>query len=245
MLTEHINKHHAECLVFFNPLGCDRVFWKNALQPDILDNYEIILIDYPGYNSDFEKLGSFQELADHIHYNLLAKITKPFHMIGYSYGGLVLQHLLNNYYDTLQSATLIACVNKLNSRDKEIVSVLKELAQKDLYLFCRILTLFSNNPEEFKTNPLIGLQKLSNIKLSLTNVNPLLQQLTHVLKYKQIDIRKQRTPIKLIFGEDDKLIDMSQIDLFAKYFDNMQVFGLEKEGHIINMNKIYNIIYPF
>lgn len=242
MLTEHINKHHAECLVFFNPIGCDRGFWKNSLQPNILDKYEILLIDYPGYNSIFEKLSSFQELADYIHYNLLSKITKPFHMIGYSYGGFLLQHLLNNNYKTLKSATLIACVNKLGARDKEIVAVLKEVAQKDLYLFCRILTLFSNNPKEFKTNPLMGLQKFSNIKLSLTHAESLLQQLMHVLKYKQIEIREQKTPIKLIFGKDDKLIDVSQIEQFTKYFDNIEVFGLENESHIINMNKVYEIL---
>ena len=91
----------------------------------------------------------------------------------------------------------------------------------------------------------MGLQKFSNIKLSLLGVQPLLQQLNHILKVKEIKIRPQATPVNIIMGENDRLIDPEQMEKFSLYFTNLNISILEGESHILNMNKVYDILTLF
>lgn len=244
-MIERINTDKPECLIFFNPMSSDICFWKNSIPQELINNYEVIFVDYPGYNSPIKQLKSFNDLATYYHNLLLCKITKPMHLIGYSYGGLLIQHLLNNKYQHLKSITLVACSNKLAIRDKEIVSILKNVIVNDLYLFSRLLTLFSHKPEEINNNPLIGLQKFSNLKITTKSYKPILQQLNHVLQLKEVDIRKQSTKSILIYGEDDRLIDMTTINRFQKSLNNITIVKLNDESHIIEINKVFKHIINF
>jgi pimeloyl-ACP methyl ester carboxylesterase len=244
-MIERINIDKSECLVFFNPMSSDICFWKNSIPQELINNYEIIFIDYPGYNSPMDQLNSFDDLATYYHKLLLCKITKPIHLIGYSYGGLLIQHLLNNKYQHLKSVILIACSNKLAVRDKEIVSILKNVIVKDLYLFSRLLSLFSHKPKEINENPLIGLQKFSNLKITTKNYKPVLQQLNHVLQLKEIDIRKQSTKSLLIYGEEDRLIDITTLNRFQNLLNNIKIVKLNNESHIIEISKVFKHIIKF
>lgn len=244
-MIEKINKDKQECLVFFNPMCSDINFWKKKIPQELVNNYEVNFINYPGYNSSFIPFKTFDELATYYHNELLSDIKKPMHLIGYSYGGLLIQHLLNNKYQNLKSVTLIACSNKLAVRDKEIVSVLKDLVAKDLYLFSRVLTLFSHKPEEINNNPLIGLQKFSNLKLTVKDYKPILQQLNHVLKIKEIKIKKQSTTTMLIYGEQDRLVDTSTINRFKGFLNKLEIIKLTDESHIIEMETIFKHLINF
>ncbi len=244
-MIKRINTHNPECLVFFNPMSSDICFWKNSIPQELINNYEIIFIDYPGYNSPLKEFKSFNDLATHYHEELICKIKKPMHLIGYSYGGLLIQHLLNNEYPYLKSIILVGCSNKLAPRDKEIVSILKSIISHDLYLFSRLLSLFSHRPNEINDNPLIGLQKFSNIKLTTANHKPVLQQLNHILKIKEIDIREQATKSLLIYGEQDRLIDITTIDRFKKLLHNIKFVKLDDESHIADIDKVYKQIVKF
>lgn len=71
-MIERINIDKPECLVFFNPMSSDICFWKNSIPQELINNYEIIFIDYPGYNSPMEQLNSFNDLATYYHKLLLS-----------------------------------------------------------------------------------------------------------------------------------------------------------------------------
>lgn len=244
-MIERINIDKPECIVFFNPMSSDIGFWKNNIPSELINNYEIIFIDYPGYNSQMEVIKSFDDLATYYHELLLSKITKPMHLIGYSYGGLLIQHLIKIKYYNLRSIILVACSNKLAPRDKEIVSILKNVIVKDLYVFSRLLSLFSHKPNEINENPLIGLQKFSNIRITTKNIDPILQQLNHVLQLKEINIRKQTAKSLLIYGEEDHLIDVTTLDSFQNLLKNITIIKLNNESHIIEINKVFDQIIKF
>jgi len=244
-MIERINKNQEECLIFFNPMSSDLCFWKNVIPQELKKEYEVIFVDYPGYNSPFIPFKSFEELSDYYHYELLSNIDKPMHLIGYSYGGLLVQHLLNNKYANLKTVTLIGCSNKLAVRDKEIVSILKSIVANDLYLFSRALSIFSHKPEDIDANPLIGLKKFSNLKLTVKDHLPILQQLNHILKIKEIEVRKQSTNALLIYGEHDRLIDLSTISRFKGFLDNLEIRELTNESHIISLEKVFVLITKF
>ncbi|WP_143304662.1 alpha/beta fold hydrolase [Chitinophaga vietnamensis] len=244
-MIQHINKHHSECLVFFNPLCSDNCFWKKNIPEELVERFEVILFDYPGYHSPFVKLNNFSEVAGYVRRELLGKINKPMHLIGYSYGGLLIQHLLRDTYDNLASVILVACANKLAARDKEILSVLKGLAENDLYLFCRALTLFSHKPAEVNNNPLMGLQKFSNLKLSVTDSQAIVQQINHILQLSSIQLPKQTTNTLLIYGEEDRLIDTTTISQFRSYFENFSMVEMPGESHIVDQDQLFHHVTEF
>lgn len=244
-MIERINTDKPECILFFNPMSSDICFWKNNIPESLINNYEIIFINYPGYNSPMEKINSFQELADYYESKLLSKINKPMHLIGYSYGGLLIQHIIQKEYQNLKTVTLVACSNKLAVRDKEIVSVLKNVIVKDMYLFSRILSLFSHKPNEINENPLLGLQKFSNLKITTSNYEPVLQQLNHLSKLKDITIREQSTKTLIIYGEQDRLIDMTTLNRFKAFLKKIKIIKLKNESHIIEISKVYKHIVEF
>lgn len=245
MNTIRLNKHNPECLIFFNPMASDTCFWKNNLPDHLATKYEIIFIDYPGYNSPLVSLPSFQDMANYIHDQILSTLNKPFYLIGYSYGGLLVQFLLKNNYSQHKGTVLVGCSYKLTPKDKETTSILGKIIETDVYLFCRVLTLFSHNPEEINSNPLIGLQKFSNLKLTVNNSNPIIQQINHIKKMKEIkhDTRLEKTLI--VYGENDKMIDTSTLEAFRENFKNLKIVQLKNEYHMINTELIYLEITNF
>ena len=244
-MIEQIDSDKEECLVFFNPMGSSIHFWKRDFPQKLINNYEVIFVDYPGYNSQYIPIKSFDELASFYDKKLLSIIQKPMHFIGYSYGGLLILHLLNNKYQNLKSATLISCSNKLTIRDKEVVSVMKKIISYDMHLFSRTLSLFSHKPEQINNNPLIGLQTFSNLKLTIKDNRPVVQQLNHLLQMGEIKVKNQTVKSMLIYGEEDRLIDTSTLNRFNSFFKNLEIKKLENESHIIDTKKIFNHIIEF
>jgi pimeloyl-ACP methyl ester carboxylesterase len=245
MKTYEINSHNEEVIVFLNPMGTDINFWKNCIPEDLINLYHILLIDYPGFNSEFIQYGRMQGLADAIHTEVISKITKPMHFFGYSYGGMLTQLLLNNIYENLLSVILVASSNNLTPRDKEIVTVLRDIISVDMYLFCRALTVFSQPPAAINENPLLFLQSFSNIKTATQTSKPLIQQMNHILNTKKIDIRNQQTPALVIFGESDKLLECFNISDFSSSLYNLKILRVKDQYHILDLDVLNNDIVEF
>ncbi|HEU4552198.1 MAG TPA: alpha/beta fold hydrolase [Chitinophaga sp.] len=244
-MVQSINKSAAECLVFFNPLSSDSRFWKSTIPKRLLNRFEVVFYEYPGYNSPFIKLNSFNELALYVNDQVLNKIEKPVHLIGYSYGGLLVQHLLNLKPHNVKSAILVACANKILPRDKEILSVLKKLSEIDMYLFCRVLTLLSHGYADINRNPLLGLQKFSNLRLTIPDSMPVLQQINHILHTSTITIQQQATSILLLYGSEDRMIDTDTLNSFNEHLENLCCKKLHGEAHMMNPVKMFYHINQF
>lgn len=244
-MIKRINKANSKCLIFFNPVCTDRTFWESAIPAEILEAYEIILIDYPGYNSDFKKVESYQELAEYYHDELLSKIEKPMHLIGYSYGGILVQHLLNNKYNNLKSAVLVGCSNELKYRDKELLSVLKEILKSDMLLFCRAMSLLTQGVDSMNTRPLMAIQQYSHLKMSIADKAVIQQQIDHMLKLKQVNVRRQSTPVLFVYGDNDRLIDKDLLPAYKKSFASLRVVNLKGEDHMIDLEKVFTSIGQF
>ena len=167
------------------------------------------------------------------------------HLIGYSYGGFFIQHLLNKKYDNLKSVTLISCSNRLLPRNKEIMSVMKKIISYDMHLFSRVLLLFSNKPEEINQNPLIGLQTFSSLRLIVKDKRSIMQQLNHLSKMKEVKVPNQKIKSILIYGENDPLVDTSTLDESNPFFKDIKIVKLENESHMIDKAKLFRHIIEF
>lgn len=244
-MVQSINKNADEALVFFNPMSSDSRFWTTNIPQRLLDKFEVVFYEYPGYNTPFLKMDTFNELAQYVNQEILEKIEKPIHLVGYSYGGLLVQHLLNMQLRNVKSAILIACANQILPRDKELLSVLKKVSDIDMYLFCRVLSLFSHGYADFNNNPLLGLQKFSNLKLSIPDKGPIIQQINHIIRTSKIDIAKQPTRTLLLYGSEDRMIDAETLDSLNEHLENLSLKKLYGEAHIINPTKMFYHINQF
>ncbi|QDP85575.1 alpha/beta hydrolase [Chryseobacterium sp. SNU WT5] len=243
MKTTVLNSYNDEAIVFLNPMGSDTRFWKKNFPDEILENYEVIFIDYPGYNSKFFKYKNFAEQAVDLCDNVLCKIKKPLHLIGYSYGGFLAQYIVNQNLENIKSMILIGSSYKLNPINIEINSVLKSVAKENLLLFCRSLSIISHEADEINSNPLMGLQKFANLKLSIDNSDVICNQLEHLLKHKSITFTCDKSLNTLIiYGENDKMMSDADINYYRNYFENLKVFKLRNESHMIPTETLYPLI---
>lgn len=243
MKTTVFNSDNREAIVFLNPMGTDTRFWKNDFPKEILDKYETIFVDYPGYNSDFHKYASFSEVASDVCETVLSTIHKPVHLIGYSYGGFLAQHIVNRDIENIKSLVIIGASYKLNPINVEINSILKTIAKDSLMLFCKTLSVISHEANEINQNPLLGLQKYANLKISVKDSEIICNQLEHLLKHKKFSLNCDPTiDTLIIYGENDKMISDYDMNYYRNYFETLKIIKLKRESHMIPTENIYPLL---
>ncbi|MCU0097524.1 alpha/beta hydrolase [Bacillus sp. OR9] len=119
---ECVNENHAERVVFLNPLGATSQVW-DLYKKSLMNDFEIILIDYPGFqNTEYHHVSSIQELT-HLVTNTIKELDeKPLHVIGYSLGGYVLQNLVINSNLNVKTLTLIGSSKKVFNQGGSLTS---------------------------------------------------------------------------------------------------------------------------
>lgn len=243
MKTTVFNNNKPEALVFLNPMGTDTRFWKNNFPTEIMDKYETIFVDYPGYNSDFYTYNSFSEVALDLYNKVLSKIHKPLHIIGYSYGGVLAQHIVNKDLENIKSLVLIGASYRLNPINVEINSILKTIATDNLMLFCKTLSVISHEADEINQNPLLGLQKYANLKISLKDSKVVCNQLEHLLKHKKFSLScAHDIKTLIIYGENDKMVSDQDMNYYRNYFENLKIIKLKGESHMIPTENIHPLL---
>ncbi len=244
-MIERINNDKPESIVFFNPMGTDLCFWKKKTPSYFINNYEVIFINYPGYNCLMETVDSFRDLADYYHEELLSQLEKPFHLVGYSYGGLLIQHILQREYAYVKSVSLIACSHKLSARDKENIYVLNEINAYNRFLFAKTLALLSYGPKAWAINPLLPIQIYANIKTTMKDHLPISQQLKHILDLKDITFPKVSVKALIIYGDQDQLMHAESLRAIEDLFESIKLIKLKNQYHMIDIDLIYKYLIKF
>ena len=60
-----------EAILFLNPMCADTTFWKNIVSDRLASAYEILMVDYPGYNSAFVSQASLSDVAESVKREIL------------------------------------------------------------------------------------------------------------------------------------------------------------------------------
>lgn len=238
-------ENNSEAIIFFNPMGTSNTFWQRMLPKELYDKYEIILFDYPGFNSDFRIQKTVSETSKMIKNELLNQIDKPFHFCGYSYGGMVVQELLKHSYSNLRSVILIASQNIMTFYDKEINRTLHQILSTDELLFCRLLTILSYDPSFINKNNMFYLQLFSSLKLSPFSSRAISQQLNQMMQIDKIDFPVLKIPSLYVYGENDRMLkDYSEQEII-KLLPDIEIIKIPKSSHILNGDLLFEKILSF
>lgn len=80
-------------ILLLHPLGCDRHLWDPVTC--LLTGVEVLSCDLPGHGESAQVRGadSVAQMSDQIAALLTARASRPVHVVGFSLGGLVAQHI--------------------------------------------------------------------------------------------------------------------------------------------------------
>jgi pimeloyl-ACP methyl ester carboxylesterase len=119
-----------ERLLLLNPLGSDAGIWKMIEKS--FEDFEICLCEYPGYGDNpYEAYDSFETLADDLIQQIGKMNNKPLHIVGFSFGSWLAQHLVYRPGDLdIRSMTLIGSSEKIYTHGLEMMKSWMEVYQK-------------------------------------------------------------------------------------------------------------------
>ncbi|EGJ72506.1 alpha/beta hydrolase fold protein [Bacteroides coprosuis DSM 18011] len=239
------SRNLSEKIIFLNPMGVDKSFWLNSIPKELYEKYDVVLFDYPGFNSQYIYQKTISETADYIFDKYIRGIDVPIHLCGYSYGGMVAQELLKRDLKELKSVILIATQNKLTTYDKELNKLLINLFNIDLLLFCRLLVLLSYNPSFVNENKMFYLQVFSSIKLSPEIAECITQQLDQMRQVDEIKFPVLDCSALYLYGEFDRMVKDNTANGINQLLPNIEVVKFSNSSHMIDSRLIFKEIIKF
>lgn len=232
----------GERVVFLHGWAGGKELWSKLISR--LENFDCIAIDLPGHgDSPFpEKDTNFEKLSEYIFGNL--KEFSPFHLVGWSQGGMVALQMAKIHPDWVQSLTLIGCCSRFLSttgyshgNSPGNLETIKKFWKKD-----QLKTL------DWFRSQLVSKEERSN----LTDRNTL--QLFSKLKppsketgiyylnlLGEVDLRNTlpslEVPVIVIHGKKDKVIPFSAGEYLANNLKSAKMILLENTGHMPHITK--------
>ncbi|MEW6381937.1 MAG: alpha/beta fold hydrolase [bacterium] len=136
--TEVITCGHrdAETILLLSPINCLATAWMHQFR-ELSSRFHLIAVHYPGHGrsefaperSDLDSIGqNITEIAD------LLNITRPFHWVGWSLGGMIALAIGERYPDTVKTLTLVSTTSKIEQDDSlENKYIFSQLLVKDFH----------------------------------------------------------------------------------------------------------------
>ena len=227
--TQNINAEVISCgkgesLIFLPPIESTATAWIHQIRA-LSRNFHIIVFNYPGYGRS-EYSYKYSHL-DYISENLLGitrllHIRYPFHMVGWSMGGMVAQIFSERYPRKIKSLTLVNTTAYLGEEDSiENTYRLAKLLEKDFYAH------LSRKDQTKREASLEFIKATSNNEISL-------HYYEKILKF---DFRNQidriKTPTLIVAGGMDKISSPKHARFMHEAMRNSQYRELKTGGHYI------------
>lgn len=110
-----------ERVLFLNPMGADSAVWKMTEQA--FAGFECCFCDYPGYlDNPYVPYDSFATLADELIGQLELLDDKPLHIVGFSFGSWLAQHVVHQSRALhIKSFVLIGSSEKIYTHGMEMM----------------------------------------------------------------------------------------------------------------------------
>ncbi|WP_242161644.1 alpha/beta fold hydrolase [Bacillus cereus group sp. BfR-BA-01522] len=247
---ECVNEKHTERVVFLNPLGATSQVW-DLYKKSLINDFEIILIDYPGFqNTEYHYVSSIQELTQLVTNTINELDEKPLHLIGYSFGGYVAQNLVMNSNLNVKTLTLIGSSKKVFNQGESLTSEwIKILNHMGLETFLKQLALWSFHTKTFEINPhTMRMFTISSIR-GCSDKRVYENQLELITNYKtNMELEKIRVPSLIICGEYDNLYPKFCSEELKNSIKNARLIEVKDVGHAVpweDPKKVLGEIYNF
>lgn len=230
-------KGSGQTVVLLHGWGMHGGLW-GSFNEELSKHFETHTIDLPGFGFSKEIKGEFTlEYYSEIIEEYIQKLKSPVSLIGWSLGGLIVQHILKRKKIELDKVILVATTpsfTKKSGWDSAMeLSVFNAFAddlkldyKKTLKRFLSLQTRGSDlSREEFRAlNSKLDERGEANIKALESGLKIL----------SETDLRSNNIndiPVLLILGEKDNLVPFSVNAEFKKKYSKLDELYLEKTAH--------------
>jgi pimeloyl-ACP methyl ester carboxylesterase len=205
-------------------------------------DYHVIAPDIPGHGESTQLMSSKYDVSsqiDRLHNFARAINIKEFHIAGNSMGGLFSGAYAVRYPDEIISVGLFDAAGVKSLQKSEVSKLFDKgenpLLFKDANDLPRFMSLIFVNPPKvpypFKKTFIEKALASKEINKKIANdISPDLNSL-------EKDLPKIKAPTLILWGDKDKIIDVSSVPVFEKGLKNHQTVIIDNCGHVPMLEK--------
>jgi pimeloyl-ACP methyl ester carboxylesterase len=236
----------GDTIIMLHGLGANKNFWLNFAKY-LTPNYRVIIPDLPNFGDSSKSLDINMNVIPQVEkLNLFVKELKltRFHLVGNSYGGNIAGHYAATYPEVIKTLALFDSGGVICPQKSELDLLLEKgtnpFMVKDVNDFNKLLEL------SYLKQP----QMPSFIKKYLTKqaVKAKLAYENYESKWKgkglfddlfilESKLEKITAPTLIVWGDSDKMIDISCVPIFEKNIKNSKSVIIKECGHVPMMEK--------
>ena len=225
--------------------GMHSTYWQSVVA-ELKDSFRIHCIDLPGHgHSSYQQEKTLDDFVQRIAVNIDQITSGPFHLIGWSLGGLISQKILLTQPERIQKLVLIASSpsfvqrnNWPHAMDENVLQGFAENLQQDYrQTLTRFLALQVFGSDNYK-------QELQELKQKLfSRGEPAGDALAVGLSLLQdVDLRAEMNQldpeILLLGGGKDKLVPHLALEQMAEQLTNVSLNIIKGAGHAPFMSHV-------
>ena len=207
-----------------------------------LKDYHVVIPDIPGYGESTKLTSAKYDLSNQVgrlHKFVQVIKIKDFHIAGNSMGGLFAGTYAVRYPAEVKSLGLFDA-GGVKSPQKSVVMKIMEKGENPLLLkddndFPRLMSLIFVNPPVFPypLKKMFVRKALANRSFNEKTIKEFAPDLFSLEK----ELPKIKAPALILWGDKDKLIDVSSVPVFEKGLKNHQTVIIKDCGHIPMVEK--------
>jgi abhydrolase domain-containing protein 6 len=226
---------NGEVLILVHGFGGDKDNWTR-MTPYLNSKYRIISPDLPGFGDsdrDTSLNYSVSEQVKRLHLFLEKLGIKKFHIAGNSMGGAISASYSSKYPDEIISLILIDSAGVVSPIKSELTINLENgfnpLLVNDVKDYDRLLNfIFVKKPYI----PDIIKEYFAEKAVKNRSFNDkIFKDLRSEKNISEESLSKIKSPTLIIWGDSDKVIHISSVDVFKKYLVNSKVVIMKDCGH--------------
>ena len=225
-----------DTIIFLHGSGLSHIVWSLAEQFFSNKNFNVLSLDLPGHgNSDGPCLDTIEKIADWIE-NVLKKLDlKKVILIGHSQGCLEILEYAHKYKNRLKKLVFIGgsyrmpvnqdLIDLAKNGDSDAVKLMMKWGFKDSKNF------IGRNPRENIIHSPRDISEILAVDLVACN-----NYSNGSIAAKEIDC-----PSMLVFGSDDKMVNLEVGKKFANLINNSITCVIDDCGHMIMIEKAFEM----
>ena len=231
----------GETVIMVHGFGLNKDAWL-AVAKHLTPNYRVIIPDLPGFGESSKPLNAKYSIMSEVErLNLFAKELKltKFHLIGQSMGGNISGNYAATYPDMVRSLALIDAVGVHSPIKSEFVLTyekgINSLIIKEVNDYDKIMKLVFVKPPEYPSfiKKYIAKQEMKKWPF-YEKIDNDMRADGYVLETK---LNKITAPTLIVWGDSDKIIDISSVGIFEKNIKNSKSVIIKECGHAPMMEK--------
>lgn len=228
---------NSEAIVFIHGFGSSKEPWVEMMG-QFSDTYHVVAPDVPGFGENLFVEGESYTISSQVerlnHFFTAIGVTR-FHLIGVSMGGWISAQYASTYPDKVISLALMDAAGVVSPEKSFYVKHLEEtgenlLVPEDVEGFQKMMEVVYYNPPSIPNHIAQYFLKKREQRVPIENAMFEGMVKSFETPLEQL-LPKISSPTLILWGEEDRIIDVSSVPVFEKGIKDHKTVILKNIGH--------------